>query len=363
MRRASIPALFIFVLLASPGWAADEEMLRANVASFQGALSLKDYDSAERYLKEAMRLGEELYGPRDPRVALMTGNLAETYLAADLHRQALITFEKAQALYDPQTDDGRRGIIRAVIGRAKARPRADDSPAAGRLYAEAEDKAEAWFGKDSRELADAKVMRADYIYLSPTPDATRMKRLYDDAADIYRKIDGESSPELVHIYHQYGKVRLAMDNARSAIEYFDRALGVLKTHKQRDRELMVRATMIQALDKIGDEERCIAETELFAVLLGEGDRKDAKPLVRVPPSYPVSAAQMGTQGWVQFTYGINKHGHVVNPTVVKADPPGVFEKSALKAFEKWRYAPKVIGGQTVDSDGYEIIITYDLQNR
>lgn len=72
------------------------------------------------------------------------------------------------------------------------------------------------------------------------------------------------------------------------------------------------------------------------------------PLVRIPPRYPRSASRRGIEGSVRVAFTITKDGVVTNARVLKADPPGVFDKAALRAIKKWKFAPKIIDGQAVE---------------
>lgn len=204
-------------------------------------------------------------------------------------------------------------------------------------------------------------MRADYLY-SHGGGARQLRRLYNDALESFVARNGPEAPEVVPIYAQLGKIDLVTDKYKNAITYFDKALPLARKGSRLDTELSIRTLLVEALDRSGNEARCIDEVEALAIRMGEGDRSEAAPLVRHSPKYPSTAAERGIEGWVHFRFGIDAQGHVVDPVVEKAEPPGHFEASALEAFSKWRYAPKVEDGKTVASDGYQMVLTYDLAN-
>lgn len=72
------------------------------------------------------------------------------------------------------------------------------------------------------------------------------------------------------------------------------------------------------------------------------------PLVRIPPRYPRMASRRNIEGSVRVAFTITKDGRVANPRVLSANPPGVFEKAALKAIKKWKFNPKIVDGQAVE---------------
>ena len=81
----------------------------------------------------------------------------------------------------------------------------------------------------------------------------------------------------------------------------------------------------------------------FVALIGHSAfahpvKKDfAKPLHREAPLYPIEAAQQAIEGFVQLSFDIETDGSVSNASIIKSQPAGVFDKSALKAIKKWRY--------------------------
>jgi protein TonB len=44
-------------------------------------------------------------------------------------------------------------------------------------------------------------------------------------------------------------------------------------------------------------------------------------------------------GWVEIEASIRPDGEVLNPVVVASEPPGVFDREALRAYSQWRYCP------------------------
>ena len=58
---------------------------------------------------------------------------------------------------------------------------------------------------------------------------------------------------------------------------------------------------------------------------------------KVAPSYPRSAQRRNIEGTVTLSYAVNADGRVTDVQVVTADTPGVFDKAAITALEKWRY--------------------------
>ena len=57
------------------------------------------------------------------------------------------------------------------------------------------------------------------------------------------------------------------------------------------------------------------------------------------PRYPAEALRSGTQGQVVVEITVAPDGSVSNARVVRADPPRVFDREALNAVRRWKFAP------------------------
>ncbi|BFM18519.1 hypothetical protein R50073_47020 [Maricurvus nonylphenolicus] len=62
--------------------------------------------------------------------------------------------------------------------------------------------------------------------------------------------------------------------------------------------------------------------------------------VMVPPQYPRIALAKGTEGFVDVAFEVSALGVPQNVRVTRADPEGVFERSAVRAVKRWKYLPR-----------------------
>lgn len=62
-------------------------------------------------------------------------------------------------------------------------------------------------------------------------------------------------------------------------------------------------------------------------------------LQRVAPRFPEAAARRRLEGEVEVRVRIRADGSVEEVSVLRADPPGVFDREAVLAVRRWRYAP------------------------
>jgi protein TonB len=96
------------------------------------------------------------------------------------------------------------------------------------------------------------------------------------------------------------------------------------------------------------------------ISVAPGSDRDVIPLVRINPEYPRRAQQRGIEGWVQVEFTITAAGTVRDPTVIDADPKGLFEDAAVKAIGRWKYNPKVEEGRAVERRGVRVVMRFDL---
>jgi len=87
----------------------------------------------------------------------------------------------------------------------------------------------------------------------------------------------------------------------------------------------------------------------------------ARPLVRVEPQYPASAARDGISGWVQLSFSIDATGAVTDVVVLDAEPKRVFEQAAIRALKRWKYQPSVEQGKAAKTTGLTVQLDFNLE--
>lgn len=87
------------------------------------------------------------------------------------------------------------------------------------------------------------------------------------------------------------------------------------------------------------------------------------PLVNVTPEYPTRAASRGIQGWCQVRFTVDGNGNVVEDTieVVDAEPPGIFDRSSIRAAARFKFQPRVKDGVGVAVPGVQYVFRYVLE--
>ncbi len=90
---------------------------------------------------------------------------------------------------------------------------------------------------------------------------------------------------------------------------------------------------------------------------------DYLPLVRVPPQYPTRALQRGIEGWALLEFTVDARGNVVEESieVIDAEPPNIFDRSAIRAVSRFKYQPRVVDGVGVDVPNVQTVLRYEIE--
>ncbi len=87
--------------------------------------------------------------------------------------------------------------------------------------------------------------------------------------------------------------------------------------------------------------------------------RDAQPMVRIPPVYPPRAAEQGVQGNCIMNFDVSPDGVPINIRASSCTS-SLFERTSIRAVEKWKYAPKIVDGAPVSRTGVVTQIDYQL---
>lgn len=83
------------------------------------------------------------------------------------------------------------------------------------------------------------------------------------------------------------------------------------------------------------------------------------PIVRVPPQYPARAAENGVEGYVIVVFTVTAEG-TTKDVVATESSHKMFERAAVKAAQKYKYKPRVIDGEPIESPGVRVRIEFQL---
>ena len=84
------------------------------------------------------------------------------------------------------------------------------------------------------------------------------------------------------------------------------------------------------------------------------------PIVKVAPIYPRRAQSRGVEGYCTVEYTVTKAGTTRDIAPVDCSPPGYFERSSIKAAQKFKYKPRVVNGEATEVSGVQNRITFQI---
>lgn len=87
------------------------------------------------------------------------------------------------------------------------------------------------------------------------------------------------------------------------------------------------------------------------------------PTVAEPPLYPTRAAAEGIEGWALVSFTVTAEGLVEEDSVnvVDAEPAGIFDRTSIRAAQRFEFQPKIRNGRAVDIPGVQYVFRYDLE--
>jgi protein TonB len=85
------------------------------------------------------------------------------------------------------------------------------------------------------------------------------------------------------------------------------------------------------------------------------------PILRVEPLYPRRAQSRGLEGFCDMEFTVTRTGEVIDAVALECSS-SVFESASVKAVLKWKYKPRVVNGEPIDSSGVRTKLTYRFED-
>ncbi len=106
------------------------------------------------------------------------------------------------------------------------------------------------------------------------------------------------------------------------------------------------------------EDESAAESEVAPQPVPEPPINRTAPVIVEPvqvadakPAYPPAAARRRIEGVVELEFTIGVDGSLSDVQIVRSEPPGVFDREAMRAAMRWRFQPKTIDGEPTEARG------------
>lgn len=174
---------------------------------------------------------------------------------------------------------------------------------------------------------------------------------------------GEKDKRTLEVRFMLGKYMKAKGKKDSAIEYFENVVSTVNSEIDTSHpfELASHAILVELYEKKGQSEKATQHCLAIGNLTPWNDEIDPIPLYRLPPTYPTWAARMRKEGAVVLSFSIDTFGFVKDIKVIKSSGKS-FNKVAIEALEKWRYAPKIVNGQAIVAEGHKVQLDFRMKS-
>jgi len=329
--------------------------------AYRTALEAENKDEARKQAKIAWDQAESLLGE-----SKTTGDLALNFAVlapSKYDKQVVSAFERAIELVPHNNDNiAYTTLEREVQFATYLLGHKKYSKARKRLRASA-DYAEA------NEMATSVFAGEIHTFLARIANAQRkFKKLEyhaDKAVEIFETAKGPASiqPIIAILYAGYGKE--TQEDFISAALNYQEIMQNLEGIVDNKHPLAKRALgrWIHARNKIrwaGKYEEAEARGLCDCWPYDKERNENVKPIKRVPPDMPSNAY---SSGFSIVEFDLNDDGSVLNPRILESWPAEIFDKSSLKAVEKWKFSPRTT--EETDGDRKDIITTigYKLTNQ
>ena len=87
--------------------------------------------------------------------------------------------------------------------------------------------------------------------------------------------------------------------------------------------------------------------------------RNAQPLVRIPPQSPPRAAERGIEGFCLMQFNVSPDGTPIDIVALECSS-SMFERSSIRAVERWRYSPRIVDGVAQTRTGVQTRLDYQL---
>ncbi|MDQ2044655.1 energy transducer TonB [Pseudoalteromonas sp. 20-92] len=311
--------------------------------------AVKADENVQQTAKLAYTSGKAVYGKSDDN----TANLAINYAKAikgygdELNEQRFALYNEAHTIL--AANHGKQSIetVDALLGQANYTTSAYK---AANFLEQIIDIAKTQ--NKPKFVADMKLEAASLLAKKFSSKKYREAKNYlEEADEYYQENLPENSLERIKADFLMASFAEGRKKYNQAIERLNRVVGVFDNNLNFDHsaELSAHSKLIGLYEKQGKSDEATKHCLAIAKMVPWKESQEQTPLYRVNPDYPLNKAKQGRSGSVAMEFEVDTAGFVKNVSILNSDGGVSFEKSAIKAVEQWRYAPKFEKGQPVSA--------------
>ncbi|MCF6215620.1 MAG: energy transducer TonB [Emcibacter sp.] len=365
MSRLFITILSFIIILMPASILADEkadqksEILNLHKV-YKTTLKAGNIDEALGIAEQIYALTPGAYGKISKTHATATFNLGQVSKFARKRHQAAQYFQEHMDILDDLGAAKDQKYLFKLDLLSKAHSEAGNNEKAIKY---------ARMGLDlAKELQVSDEMLADQmlglgIYYSMSHKHSRQaRRFVNKAHELFSKTLGDQHHKTAFAIFWQAKIYMAYKKPKRAAEKFEKTLAVYKDQLPagHDRTLQVHAFLVGAYEKMGKTDRATEHCIAVATERTADFDREIKPLYKIRPKYPRSAAMSGKSGHIIAEFVVDEFGQVKDIKTLYGENIKIFEKEAHEALSKFRYAPSTKDGIRVKTEGVLHRITFKM---
>ena len=364
IRIFAVVLLTIVQMPVSSAVLADGEVeaFKAAYDRYQTALETNDIEAASAAAAQALELGKLVFPDDSPSLLALYVNHGDLLIDQQRYTEAVPLLQEAVRRFEKQYGKKDERLIYALWALAEANGGAGEHEIAVKQLIRLSRMVKKANGAESRVFADVQQLLGQESYFSAS-QYKKARRPLANAYDIYSSLYGDSVYQTGLAALWLGKAELLEKNGNEQAErHFLEALNIFEATTQPGHPLRLAAhdLLVHIYEDTARGDQATGHLLAIAQMGPRTEIDGDLPLYKRFPAYPQAAARREKEGWVLVEFTVTASGTVANPTIVQSEGGEEFERAALDAVKAYRYAPAVLDGQVVATDGVRNLVTFKM---
>ena len=313
------------------------------------------------YAYRALELGKQLFPEDSKNVANLAYNYAVSYTESyQFVEKSSITYavERFEVAFEKDSAE-----LLPVYKAACEAGIEDKQKPKDRYCTRAITLSKKLHGKDSLEYVDTVLSVSSTMLIDPSYYWEENKNLLLSTRNILINKGADKDLRIARINFSLGKLQASLNRHKVAVGYFEEALEILDKPQfiSNNLTLTTHAFMVESLENLGMKEEATKHCLAISRVSPSVGSKDMEPLFRLTPEFPEDALKADAQGRVLIEFIVDESGMVVNPKVVTSTANyKILEDVSLATIKKYRYAPRIVSGKPVATEGVKQYFSFKI---
>jgi tetratricopeptide (TPR) repeat protein len=308
---------------------------------------------AREAAKRALDSGRSLFGEDNERTAMLAINYANLLEG----EPAQLYLNEAVAIYQSKFGEGAQEMIRPYMRLGRMLTRNSKWELARDYYLKARSLAESHIGADSIAVGNIQ-LELGSIEFSRGEDEAALVFL----AAAQNALQGESEIAALNNFARvnllFGRIYLYQERYQMALDSLLVSLDALSAYPNSNISLSNRLYLIEAYEKLGRSED--ATEHLLAI--GEANRlapnENLVPLYLVVPDLGSAPGTQNNDSGILVSFTVDREGFVRQAKLINDVASDSLSAIFLQAIRQFRFAPRFIMGEAVDSPDQQYLFSY-----